>query len=301
LIEKFNFYDIYGYFLPGAAFLAILCIPFGLVKNWWPSSSWSSAVIASAFAYILGHLIQSVATNAIPSKIKSRTGKLRNPSELYLDQSNEELPQPFKEKIATLVETQFNLKVQIEREDDDAVDKVRSSAFFLARQTLIQGKAVNYAEQFQGMYVLMRGLVCVFAVAFAYWIGWAATSMIRNHVTVGATVLILAGSLLALLNISLVLLRDIPDPAKKPRIELGYAAVLLVAFLAIGYAFGIRFTPTHNQGALLVFLAASALIASLRAYGAYKFFSKQFAISVWRDYLAYNAAAMQVKSDSGNK
>ncbi|PYT29338.1 MAG: hypothetical protein DMG57_11970 [Acidobacteria bacterium] len=68
MIEKFNFYDIYGYFLPGAAFLAVLWAPFGLVRKSWPSSDWTSAIIAAAFAYILGHLIQSVVTNAIPSR-----------------------------------------------------------------------------------------------------------------------------------------------------------------------------------------------------------------------------------------
>jgi len=60
LIEKFNFYDIYGYFVPGATFLAIRWIPFGIVRNSWPSSTWSSAIIAAAFAYILGHLVYSL-------------------------------------------------------------------------------------------------------------------------------------------------------------------------------------------------------------------------------------------------
>jgi len=303
LIEKFNFYDVYGYFLPGAAFLAILWIPFGLVKSFWPSSTWSSAIIAAAFAYILGHLVQSIATNAIPSwEVKGPKGKNRYPSEIYLDSTDKELPDICKKSIQDLMKQQFGLELQVEKPGDDVIDKIRHNAFLLARQMLIQGKAVSYAEQFQGMYALTRGLVSVFALGTVYWLGWAAAAVVRSHLTVGATILIMAGSLLALLNISAVLLRNIPDPLKKRRIELGYAVVLLIAFLTIGYALGVRYTATARQGALLAFLAMWSIIACLRAYGAYRSFAGLFAGTVWRDYLAYNvAAAMHPKPDSENK
>src|SRR5207245_9415145 len=93
-------------------------------------------------------------------------------------------------------------------------DNVRHNAFLVARQILIQGKAVSYAEQFQGMYALTRGLVSVFALAFAYWLGWAA-AVVRSRLVVSAAVFIIAGSLLALVNISAVLLRKISDPLRK--------------------------------------------------------------------------------------
>jgi hypothetical protein len=291
LIEKFNFYDIYGYFLPGAVFLAILWMPFGLIKNSWPSSNWSSAIIAAVFAYILGHLTQSIATNAIPSwEVKGPTGKNRYPSEIYLDPADKELPEPSKGKISELMEKQFGLKLQVDKVGDDAIDKVRNNAFLFARQILIQGEVVSYAEQFQGMYALTRGLVSVFALTFAYWLGWAA-AVVRSRLVVSAAVFIIAGSLLALVNISAVLLRKISDPLRKRKVELGYAAVLLIALLGIGYGLGIRYTGTRSQSALLAFLAAWSLIACLRAYGAYKFFAGRFASTVWRDYLAYNVKA----------
>jgi hypothetical protein len=289
VIEKFNFYDIYGYFLPGAAFLAVFWMPFGLVGSSWHSSSWSSAIIGAAFAYIVGHLIQSIATNAIPSwEFKSPSGRNRYPSEIYLDPADRELPQPAKEKIAKLMEAQFGLNIRIDVPGDDAIDKTRNNAFLFARQILIQGQAVSYAEQFQGMYALARGLVSVFALGFAYWLGWAAAAF-RNRLFVGAAVLLISGTMLALINISAILLRKIPDPLKKRNIELGYASLLLVACLAIGYALGVRYTATPRQSALLAFLAGWAMIACLRAYGAYKFFAGRFASTVWRDYLAYNA------------
>jgi hypothetical protein len=291
LIDKFNFYDIYGYFLPGAAFLAVLWIPFGLVRHSWPSSEWSSALIAAVFAYIVGHLIQSVATNAIPSwKAKSTDTTIRYPSEVYLDATNTELPTPAKQKINELMKAQFGLNLRVDQSGDSTIDKVRNNAFLLARQTLIQGKAVSYAEQFQGMYALTRGLVSVFALACVYWFGWAA-AIVKNRWIVSGAVLVMAASILILMNISAVLLRNILDAPRKRKFELAYAAILLISFLNIGYVLGVRDTATRGQSALLAFLAAWAFIASFRAYGAYNFFAGRFASTVWRDYLAYNVKA----------
>lgn len=288
MIDRFNFYDIYGYLLPGAAFLALLWIPFGLVRHSWPSSEWSSALIAAVFAYIVGHLIQSVATNAIPSwKAKSTDTTIRYPSEIYLDASNTELPTPAKQKINELMTVQFGLNLRVDQSGDSTIDKVRNHAFLLARQILIQGKAVSYAEQFQGMYALTRGLVSVFALAFVYWLGWAA-AIVKNRWIVSGAVLVMAGSVLILMNISAVMLRNILDAPRKRKFELAYAAILLISFLAMGYVLGVRYTATRGQSALLAFLAAWAFIASLRAYGAYNFFAGRFASTVWRDYLAYN-------------
>jgi predicted Co/Zn/Cd cation transporter (cation efflux family) len=149
---------------------------------------------------------------------------------------------------------------------------------------------VSYAEQFQGMYALTRGLVSVFALAFVYWLGWAA-AIVKNRWIVSGAILVMGGSVLILMNISAVVLRNILDAPRKRKFELAYAATLLISFLTIGYVLGVRYTGTRGQSALLAFLAAWAFIASLRAYGAYNFFAGRFASTVWRDYLAYNVKA----------
>lgn len=284
MIEKFNFYDVYGYFVPGAAFVAILWLPFGLVKHTWPSGTWSGAIIAAVLAYIIGHLVQSLATNALPSW----GDKGRFPSETYLDVGDKELPEVCKTKIQKLMKEQFGLELQVEKVGDEAIDKERHNAFLLARQILIQGRAVSYAEQFQGMYALTRGLVSVLALGFAYWLGFGTAAILRGNIAANATVVGLAVSLLILANISLVLLRTRPSALTKRRIERGYAVVLLIAFFFIGYALGLHCQVTTRYGAVLAFLSAWALIAALRAYGAYKSFAGQFAATVWRDYLAHN-------------
>ena len=276
----------------------MLWIPFGLMRNLWPSHDWSSALIAAVFAYIVGHLMQSVATNAIPTwKAKSTDTAVRYPSEIYLDPTNSELPGAAKQKISELMNAQFGLNLRVDQAGDAAIDKVRNNAFLLARQILIQGKAVSYAEQFQGMYALTRGLVSVFALASVYWFGWAA-AIVRTACMVSGAVIVIVASLLILINISAVMLRNILAAPQKRKFELGYAAFLMILFLTMGYALGVRYSTSRGKSALLAFLAAWAFIAALRAYGAYNFFAGRFASTVWRDYLAYNVKAAGGSSTS---
>src|SRR6202023_1138052 len=113
-------------------------------------------------------------------------------------------------------------------------------ACLLARQVLIQGKAASYAEQSQGMYALTRGLISVFALSFAYWLGWAAAALLKNCDAVNFTIVALAASLLILANLSFTLLRHSSGPPKerrirKRRIERVYAVVLLIVFCTTGY------------------------------------------------------------------
>jgi hypothetical protein len=87
MIEKFNFYDVYGYFLPGVALIAVLWLPFGLVLGKWPSGDIASAVFDVALAYFAGHMMLYVSTNSIPSYDvqKSTADHSRYPSETVLD------------------------------------------------------------------------------------------------------------------------------------------------------------------------------------------------------------------------
>ena len=304
MIEKFNFYDVYGYFVPGAAFLAILWIPFGLVSHKWPSSTWTDAIIVAVLAYIVGHLLQSIATNAIPSwEIKTPTGNNRYPSEIYLDPGDKELPENSKKQIQELIKKQFNLELQVDKPGDDAIDEIRHNAFLLARHVLIQGKAASYAEQSQGMYALTRGLVSAFALACTYWLGWGIAAAMKSRSAVGTSIIVLAASLVILANISFTLLRRSSAPPKerrvrRRRIELGYAFVLVVALCTGGYALGMHVSVTVRQGAMLAFLSTWAFIACLRAYGAYKSFAGQFAATVWRGYLAYSVAGSVSENQS---
>src|ERR1700689_247604 len=94
MIEKFNFYDIYGYFLPGLALIAVFWLPFGLVLGKWPSGDIASAVFDVALAYFAGHMMLYVSTNTIPSydAQKSTPDHSRYPSQTVLDEDNKKIP-----------------------------------------------------------------------------------------------------------------------------------------------------------------------------------------------------------------
>lgn len=49
MIERFNFYDIYGYLLPGATLVGLLWLPFGIITGTWPAAQLSEAVFVLGF------------------------------------------------------------------------------------------------------------------------------------------------------------------------------------------------------------------------------------------------------------
>jgi hypothetical protein len=293
VIEKFNFYDIYGYFLPGLVLLGVLWLPLGLVGSVWPPSSWSSAIAGAAFAYILGHLVQIFGTRDLPSKFRRDSkNRLRYPSDMALD-ANPEMPLVLVRKIASIFAEQFNLDLGVDQPPDDEIDKRRNVAFLIARQALIREKSANYAEQFQGMYALTRGLVIVFAVACAYWLGWAA-STVRNGLLVRVALIVLTTALLVVINVSILLVQrpitreDGEEADWWTLLKSASPWTFLVGFLSVGYIAGLKYQVTNFVCDMLVLLSAVAFLASFRTYGAYKFFAGRFATTVWRDFLAYH-------------
>jgi hypothetical protein len=109
VIKNFNFYDIYGYFLPGFTLLALLWLPFGLFYNLWPQAEFSSALVAIVFGYLVGHLLQILAAQAIPSTIKD-TWERRLPSEVMLNVNDDTFSAGFKEAVKERIIAQFGEK-----------------------------------------------------------------------------------------------------------------------------------------------------------------------------------------------
>src|SRR4051794_30126801 len=69
MIERLNFYDVYGYLLPGSFLLFLLWLPFGIVTGAWPPGEVTSALIAVVIAYITGHLLQGLIREVLPSDL----------------------------------------------------------------------------------------------------------------------------------------------------------------------------------------------------------------------------------------
>ncbi|HZU33381.1 MAG TPA: hypothetical protein VFB79_19855 [Candidatus Angelobacter sp.] len=285
MIDKFNFYDIYGYFLPGAAMLLLFWLPWGLVKNSWPASDWGSAVVAIILSYITGHLLQMICTKVIPSSVaKGSDGHARYPSDVVVDRTHTALSGDFKNKLAALVQSKFGLDLKIEVESK-ATDLVRRDAFFLARHLLIQAKEISYGEQFEGLYTLLRGISVALAFACANYVGWGLSIFPRDWLDYAAVIAIVVG-LLTAANLAGQLLRTDLQATTAFRMERMNAVALLLAALGVGYILGRRYEITHTQATELALCALGALIASLRCFGAYKYHCMNFAITVWRDFFA---------------
>ncbi|MGC2476656.1 MAG: hypothetical protein WA485_20145 [Candidatus Sulfotelmatobacter sp.] len=287
MIDKFNFYDVYGYFLPGLALIAVLWLPFGLIAHIWPTADWGSAIIAIALAYFVGHFMLYVSTNVVPSHDvkKSKPGKEpRSPSQTMLDSDSKDLSPNIRRQIAEAVQKDFNLEVHIETKDGE-YDADRKEAFLLARQRLILGKAEGYAEQFEGMYSLARGLVMALWVATAFYSGWVL-SVIRWIPLFFFALTVDFVCLLILVNTAISLSRE-TDRTRRPPLERRFGLIFLLFFLSGGWILGFRYKVETRSCIVLSLAAAVALVLSIRCYEQYRVFTVQFAKTVWRNFLEY--------------
>ncbi len=293
MIKQFNFYDIYGYLLPGTVLFALLWMPVGVLTHNWPDQDLSNALFLTALAYVAGHIVQTVATSIVPSTETDAEGHARFPSEWLLDKSNGRFTAEFKAKIAGHVQTMFGLDMQVavDGNGSNSVSSNRQIAFFQARSYLIAKKAAQYAEQFEGMYVMMRGLGCTFGAGAAYFAGWGLS--IRRGAGSGTTAISLLAwaATAAALAATLVALFRVPKRRLANRL---LGLFLLLALGSCGFLSGAwRFPPVLSStpfpnyaesilwGSVLV-----ALFVAVRCFGAYRGFAMSFAETIWRDFCA---------------
>ena len=312
MIDKFNFYDIYGYFLPGLALLGVLWLPYGIVQSAWPSSNWGSTIIAVVLAYLVGHLMLYVTTSVIPSNdVKKSSEKDRYPSVTVLDPDSSDLSAELRKKIGEAVTAQFKLNLGIDVGDgktdtgDGKYDKVRNDAFLLARQMLIQEKAATYAEQFQGMYSLTRGLLAALAIGTVYFAGWAISALRVDRSSDVAVALVFLAMAVAV-NLGCIRLRGIDGPNVTPEQrkllrqrkltrERAYAASLLALFCFSGYLLGLGHEMQARQWAMLVAAGVVSLLGCLLCQRQYRSFAVRFATTVWLSFVC-----MQLKEKSSD-
>lgn len=293
MVEKFNFYDVYGYFLPGCALLALLWLPFGLVQRSWPTEQLASAVALAILAYVAGHLVQIVAERAMPSTIADSRGRSRYPSDVFLDKDDNTFTSGFKIHLSELVKTTFDIDLGLEgssnEEEQGQITRRRAEAFFLCRAALIREGVAAYAEQMQGMYSLMRGLAAAFALGFAYQAGWFlsgfADASERRSVSWAGLLFLLIATALSFPALSGWFRRK-RGWLGQFRIEMGTLVFLVLAFFALGFYFGENYTNYFAGRGILLAIALSSLLCHRGCYTAYGAFARGFAKHVWRDFTA---------------
>jgi len=198
VIERLNFYDVYGYLLPGLALLGVGWFPFWFVAGSPFPAALSSALFALVVSYVFGHLLQRLARTAFP---QGRAKDGRFPSDYLLDKDDPELRPEVRAHVIDLIQRKFDLSVGAAAQAAEATDR-RNEAFLLCRRALIQQKAGSYAEQFEGMYALMRGLAAVAALSVGYHLGWAGGRLLSTSLAIGiGWVLVALGAVSAIASL----------------------------------------------------------------------------------------------------
>lgn len=289
MIERFNFYDVYGNFLPGLALLALIWLPFGITQHFWPASAFSSAIAALAFAYILGHIVQSVAFRVFPSKAKDSKGKRRYPSSFFLDPEDETFSLEFKNQLEKEVSAAFKLNLSVTHYGGASkeIDVNRRTAFFLCRGLLVREEIVSYGEQFEGLYALMRGLATSFWLGSAYFVGWAASlweNRCFKHVTVAGT---FVGLTVATIATGILVLANLRSDSHRMVVDVFTFVSLVISLFCLGVTFGGYHTVASDQGVILGVIAVAALFAGGRCFKGYKYYAEQFAQAIWRDFAGH--------------
>lgn len=289
MIERFNFYDVYGYFVPGFSLLGLIWVPYGILKHSWPATELGSALVGVVFAYIVGHILQILGTRALTSKIRDKFGNPRYPSDVFLDSDNSTFSEPLKKRLAKLVKYNFDIDLAVEKapkgisdQEFAPVSRGRQDAFFLCRGVLIREKIAAYPEQFEGMYTLLRGLATACVLGFAYFVGWTS-AICRTKCLTSVSVVVVAFGLGYCVVCGLVAVFS--GSTERPAwVDKTFLAAFSLAFVGSGHLFGLGYVNAARQAALLGGLTAVSLVLFLRFFTAYKSFAREFAQAVWRDY-----------------
>lgn len=280
MIPNLNFYDIYGYLIPGLTLAILLRLPYGLITGRWPESSWTSALIAVVIGYVLGHLIQILARNALPS----RTMDGRYPSEALLDQDDKTFSDAFKDALRTRIKQLSGVDVRTDLPKSVVTQDVkaqREDGFRYCRDALLSSKNLSYAEQMQGMYTLMDGLTIAFALGAPFAFGWSVST---GRFQVSALFIVALGLLPMVAAAAAGLGKTDLTPTERARLMLVF---LMIALLGAGYLIGGGkvSTPAHR-----VSLGAMTLVYTFAAsscYSAYKYFTITYAQTVYRAFSLY--------------
>jgi hypothetical protein len=298
VIKNFNFYDVYGYFLPGLVLLTLIWLPFGVNGRLWPAKELASALIAVPLAYVVGHILQTIAALSMSARVKKQNESARYPSDLLLDVGDDKtFSVDFKNQLAEQIKALFKLDVN----DNDADKRIRNrqDAFFLCRSTLIGSKAASYGEQFEGMYTLMRGLAGSFAISFVYYIGWGVGDLAfagnKCYQKWG-----LAIGFVGLIGAILFTVVSESSSERSVRFKKIYWMLgsLFVGVLSIGSYLGSKIN-SHRPGILFI-IAFATLLASLKSYGSFRYFAWEFAKAIYRDFYNHREIKRELEKDRSN-
>lgn len=271
MIERFNFYDLYGYLIPGLVFVGLLWLPFGLVAELWPPAQWTSALAILVLGYFLGHVLHGLGEQVFAVLAKDANGKARFPSDIVLDDEDSSFSPEVKRKIAERIRARFDIDVSdAANPDPELRGNRRRDAFFLCRRALQQKESASYGEQFEGMYALMRGLMTVCILGSAYDAGWALASFLPYPIETVLLYVVVAGLALSLLWYD------------SPKLFW----LLLFLLFVLGVLLGSNVLLNLETFSVFLGISFLLLLIALRCHRGYRSFARRFAETIYRDFCA---------------
>lgn len=280
MIERFNFYDVYAYLIPGFVLVALLWLPFGIAADAWPQADVASAVAALLLGYVVGHVLHTVAGRSIPV---SRKGRF--PSDMALAGETKSLSPEVVSGVKRALHARYGLDLEPPEpgvmDRDEALKKRLRDAPRICRDDLLRGKVGTYAEQFQGMYALLRGLVAASALGVSFYVGWLLSHLAPElRSSLAGLVGLGWRSLIAASVISGVL---IAFALKKSRLLL-WGLMLLVGFL--GLASGSRIPLDSDRGFILLVAIVGLALVGATSWVAFRRFTFLWADEIFRGFYA---------------
>ena len=190
-------------------------------------------------------------------------------------------------KMTLDVSTEVLLDVEVHKE----IARERNNAFFLCRP--IANEASNYGEQFQGLYVLMRGLFVGLLLGCCYHVGWLLYFLRSADVKYDFQV-ILGISFVA--SLALALWRAFDTHNLYETID--YAALLVLGLLLMmgGEIVAEVAKPKPTSIYLLLAIAGALPIAAFRFYALYRYFANEFAKAIWTYFAVSEPASAKAGS-----
>jgi len=277
VIQRLNFFDIYGYLIPGVVLLALA---FPLFSSTW-HMGWGEAVVGLILAYVIGHLLHGLARIFFSF---NRNG--RAPSDYLLDQDNQELRPSEKLKLKEKYAPQGFF---IDDENKDIRSYARVATFFACRRFLVAKDVAGYIEQFEGMYSLTRNAAMSTLLGSALYFGIACSSLWRANVIWDNHAMVIVSSLLVLLTgISTLVNQKLFEQKKKTALWawLAIGSIFLVVFLVgVGAAKKPGFFLDASSAWVAWLIGASCLSATIQLYVRFRDFALDFSRAVYRDYL----------------
>ncbi len=262
--------------------MAFLWFPYAAMTDHWPDAKLGSVVALLAAAYVVGHILQSLALSVFPSKMaKNADGEAAYPSTVVMDGGQNSLHPAVAKRVQDGVMSWFGIDIEAGTKATKDISDKRQAAFFLCRP--IVNARIAYAEQFQGLYTMMRGLTAACMLCTAYLVGWiltalkAACGQVIAEFSVGTILVIIA---------ALALARVMPVGSKyRKEIDQAISAAVLLCFVCGGYLVE-SLVGSLNHNEVLVFLCGLTItfFAGLRFLALYNYFAFEFAKAVWSNF-----------------